>query len=392
MMPQRKLLSLCVPTYNRAACLRRLLDNLVPQILELEQRAEICISDNASSDGTRDVVGDFQRRYPGLVRYRANPENLGFDKNVFAVVTMAEGEFVWTFSDDDLIAPHGVRQVVRVINEAKDRQMGGLLVKFASYTSDSDVGEPTEYQSSVDENKPETYGGLTCLEMLNDDVSFSGMSELIFNNSYLKRLLADERQPVQAGIGTHHLHTWLFLLLFLENRDARFFVLNRVIAISPDTASKAQYSLDDHIELLYRSRIQFYEKLLALVDQSDEAIRSAIRRKLVRRPVLSMIHIMGLYLAFGEATRASCLHAIRLAFRYLPLHKAVAVLLSLLVLAIVPSRLIRDAWKLSLRFRNRTKDRPQRVWRETCVVFRSWSRGAEGSRSAKGTGIFLNTE
>lgn len=390
--PIRKLLSVCIPTYNRAVCLQRLLENIVPQVLALEEGAEICISDNGSSDNTRDVVADFQRRHPGLIRYRQNLENLGFDKNVFAVVSMADGEFVWTFSDDDLVVPHGVREVVRVIKEAEGREMGGLLVKFASYTTDPETGEPIQYQNSLAEGKPETYGDLTCLEMLLDDNSFGGMSELIFNNAFLKRLLADERQPAQAGIGTHHLHMWLFLLLFLRDREARFYVLNRVIAISPDTASKAQYGLDDHIELLYRSRIQFFDKLLAHVDEVDQSVRRAIKAKLVRRPVLSMIHIMGLYVAFGEATRASCVQSLKLVFRYLPLPKALLILTSLAVLWVVPARVVKETWKASLRFRRRTKHKTQPVWEETCVVFGSWSRGMEGRRSAKGTGILLNTE
>lgn len=392
MIPNHKLLSVCIPTYNRAACLQRLLENIIPQILELEEGAEICISDNASSDNTRDIVAEFQKKYPHLVRYRVNPENLGFDKNVFAVVNMAEGDFVWTFSDDDLVVEHGVREVVQAIQEPKDKQMGGLLVRFASYTSDPKTGKTIQYQNSLAENKPKTYGGLTCLEMLLDDNSFGGMSELIFNNVFLKRLLADERQYGQAGIGTHHLHMWLFLLLFIRNRDARFYVLNMVIAISPDTLSKAQYNLDDHFELLYRSRIQFFDKLLVHVDESDESIRSAIKTKLIRRPVLSMIHIMGLYIAFGEATRASCLQALKLAFRYLSYLKAFLVLTCLVGLWIVPSSLVKWIWKTSLRFRARTKDKSQPVWEETEVVFGSWSRGAEGKRSAKGTGIFLNTE
>ncbi len=66
--------------------------------------------------------------------------------------------------------------------------------------------------------------------------------------------------------------------------------------------------------------------------------------------------------------------------------------MSLAVLWIVPSSMVKWVWKTSLRFRNRTKDRSQPVWQETEVVFGSWSRGVEGKRSAKGTGIFLNTE
>jgi len=37
MATNQKLLSICIPTYNRADCLKRLLDNIIPQILESKE-------------------------------------------------------------------------------------------------------------------------------------------------------------------------------------------------------------------------------------------------------------------------------------------------------------------------------------------------------------------
>lgn len=107
----RPLLSIAIPTYNRAACLRELLSVLAEQLKNNEERVELIISDNASPDETPTVVKDFISR--GLqVRYMRNTENIGPDANFLQCFEQARGKYVWLFSDDDLIVPGGVAKVV----------------------------------------------------------------------------------------------------------------------------------------------------------------------------------------------------------------------------------------------------------------------------------------
>lgn len=386
------LLSLCIPTYNRAEYLKRLLCNVIPQILESKEKVEICISNNGSKDNTREIVNEFNKEYPNLITYSENEDNLGFDKNVLKVVGMANGEYVWTFSDDDLIVENGFRDVINVIKTNRNKAMGGMVVKFSSYSEDRNSGKNIRYQTSVDENKPEIYGGLTCLEMLQDGNAYQGMSELIYNNKLLKEIIRDNKEILLKGIGTHHFHMWLYFIMFLLNREAKFYVLNKNIAISPDTISKSKYMMDDHLELIYRGRIQFYDNLLSIVDKSEKDIVGAIKSKLRRRPVLSIIHVIGLYKAFEVVNYPSCVRSIKLSFKYLPFIKAFFVMMSIVIISIIPSSIVRHLWKYSLKVRSRTKEKAEETWFETCVAFGSWSKGGEDGRSAKGTGMFLNTK
>ena len=69
----RPLLTIAIPTYNRAWCLRDLLSSLASQLKD-ESRVELIVSDNASPDETPSLVQDFVAR--GLrVRYLRNAEN-----------------------------------------------------------------------------------------------------------------------------------------------------------------------------------------------------------------------------------------------------------------------------------------------------------------------------
>jgi len=107
------LLSICIPTYNRAALLKEALDSVLAQLVgELREEVEIVISDNASTDGTGELV-EQKRKIPGLkLKYFRHPTNLGFDANVLKVVERASGRYCWILSDDDLMAAGALRTLI----------------------------------------------------------------------------------------------------------------------------------------------------------------------------------------------------------------------------------------------------------------------------------------
>jgi glycosyltransferase involved in cell wall biosynthesis len=106
----RPLLTIAIPTHNRAGCLKELLSVLADQLKD-EPRVELIISDNASPDETPSVVERFVAR--GLrVRYIRNDQNVGADANFLQCFEQARGKYVWFFSDDDLIVPGGLAKIL----------------------------------------------------------------------------------------------------------------------------------------------------------------------------------------------------------------------------------------------------------------------------------------
>jgi abequosyltransferase len=117
MPPERPLLTIAIPTYNRSATLELLLEGLAPQ-LNSEARVELIISDNASADDTPKVVASWQQR--GLrCNYRRNENNIGPDANFIQCYEMAGGEYVWIFGDDDIILPGALEEVLRCLESRK---------------------------------------------------------------------------------------------------------------------------------------------------------------------------------------------------------------------------------------------------------------------------------
>jgi|GEM_PF-568943 len=120
------LLTIAIPTFNRAKYLEELLGSIVPQIDRANrkvERVQLLISDNCSLDGTPKIVNAFSNGRPWLV-YHRNEVNVGGDANFLLCIERSFGKYVWLFGDDDLISDNGVSRVLRVL----ERQSPALLI------------------------------------------------------------------------------------------------------------------------------------------------------------------------------------------------------------------------------------------------------------------------
>lgn len=106
---KKPLLSICIPTYNRAEYIGHALDSVLNQLSEhTSQLIEICISDNASTDNTEDIIGLKKESTTCSIYYNRNQKNLGFDLNVRKIVEMASGKYCWILGSDDMLAPGSI--------------------------------------------------------------------------------------------------------------------------------------------------------------------------------------------------------------------------------------------------------------------------------------------
>ena len=64
MEKEQYLVSICIPTYNRAPYLKKCLDSLVCQPEFQQGLVEIVVSDNASTDDTEKVAEAYSTAYP----------------------------------------------------------------------------------------------------------------------------------------------------------------------------------------------------------------------------------------------------------------------------------------------------------------------------------------
>lgn len=104
-------ISVCIPTYNRAALLKECLGSLVIQTF---RDVEIIVSDNCSTDDTQAVIAACQD--PRL-RYCRNDTNIGPYANLNRLLDLAQGEYVCILHDDDLYAPDFLEREAAMLDE-----------------------------------------------------------------------------------------------------------------------------------------------------------------------------------------------------------------------------------------------------------------------------------
>ncbi len=101
-------LTIAIPTYNRKDLLRECLNSIIPQIVE---GVDIYISDNASSDGTKQMI-EKEFNMP-FIRYQRNEGNIGPDKNFIQCFNNGDGEYLHMLSDDDIMLPGTINAILK---------------------------------------------------------------------------------------------------------------------------------------------------------------------------------------------------------------------------------------------------------------------------------------
>jgi abequosyltransferase len=113
------ILSICIPTYNRKNFLKQSLIEIIKQAEEKGLLIEICISDNASTDGTEYMVREFKESNFVKIVFSQNDKNIGPDLNYLKSVDLASGAFCWFMGSDDVIAPNSLSRLLDIIKNCK---------------------------------------------------------------------------------------------------------------------------------------------------------------------------------------------------------------------------------------------------------------------------------
>ena len=116
--------SVCVITYNQAAYISAALDGVLAQ--ETDFPWEIIVGEDESTDGTREIVLDYQRRHPERIRvllqhYPADYVRVNGRNNFMTTIAAARGEYVALLEGDDYwTSPHKLRKQVELLDAHPD--------------------------------------------------------------------------------------------------------------------------------------------------------------------------------------------------------------------------------------------------------------------------------
>jgi glycosyltransferase involved in cell wall biosynthesis len=111
----KPLLSICIPTYNRASILDQIISSIVTQEEFNQGLVELVISDNASTDNTEEVVKKYLTLYKNIFYYK-NIKNIE-DSNFPTVIDKANGVFRKLCNDTCFFADGTISFLLKLIEK-----------------------------------------------------------------------------------------------------------------------------------------------------------------------------------------------------------------------------------------------------------------------------------
>ncbi|MDF2472487.1 MAG: glycosyltransferase [Anaerocolumna sp.] len=110
------ILSICIPTYNRALFLPQAIESIISQATD---EVEIIICDNASTDNTAELIAAYKETFENLVYFRWG-KNMGYDVNMLKAIELARGKYCWILGSDDAIKDSSISIILDEIKNDYD--------------------------------------------------------------------------------------------------------------------------------------------------------------------------------------------------------------------------------------------------------------------------------
>lgn len=141
------LLSICIPTYNRAGFLDECLDSIAKSIRLSNKEVEVVISDNNSPDNTASVIDKYRKVINNIV-YHKQLSTIFAEENFYFVAQQATGKYIWLIGDDDKIREDAVskafeqlekEQPVVICNFSAHSATFSRIINTAQYSTDKVV-------------------------------------------------------------------------------------------------------------------------------------------------------------------------------------------------------------------------------------------------------------
>lgn len=196
--PYEPLVTIAIPTFNRAALLKRC---VAAALAQTYQCMEVFVSNNASTDETAQVLETFDDRRLHVVRQASN---IGLIPNWNACLAEAKGEYIVFVSDDDLVAPWLLDRCVDVV-----RREPGVPIVIAL----SDISYSSGYRlPAVVNRRLETgvWDGIDILREVLGGLIFAPMCTIMLRTDALR---STGGFPADWGPHTVDKAVWVPLLL-----------------------------------------------------------------------------------------------------------------------------------------------------------------------------------
>lgn len=95
----KPLVSVCLITYNHVKYIREAIDSVLAQ--ETDFTWDLVIADDYSTDGTRDILREYQQQYPERIRLILQEKNVGAEQNWIDLISYPTSKYIAYLEGDD---------------------------------------------------------------------------------------------------------------------------------------------------------------------------------------------------------------------------------------------------------------------------------------------------
>ena len=142
-MKMSNLISVIVPTFNRASLIRETLDSVLAQTYE---NWECIVVDDGSTDGTADVVQGYNVKDNRFIFYR-RPENIskGASPCRNYGLRQAKGDYIQFLDSDDLLNEKKLEEQLTILQNSPPQSL--VTCRWGSFSNSSSLRIKTKYRS-----------------------------------------------------------------------------------------------------------------------------------------------------------------------------------------------------------------------------------------------------
>jgi glycosyltransferase involved in cell wall biosynthesis len=138
MNKKNPLVSVAIITYNQKKFLKECIESILAQNYS---NIEIVIGDDASTDGTQEMLKEYEKKYPGKFKLVLHKTNQGITKNSNSVLKKCKGKYIAWMGGDDLMLPEKIRKQV----EFMEKNLNCTICYHNLEVFDSDTGKILSY-------------------------------------------------------------------------------------------------------------------------------------------------------------------------------------------------------------------------------------------------------
>jgi glycosyltransferase involved in cell wall biosynthesis len=168
--------SVLIATYNQKNYIAQAIESALDQQTNFDY--EILVGDDCSTDGTQEVVLEYEKKYPNRVKAVLHPKNLGQNGlfNAIETLKLTKGEYVTVLDGDDYY-----------IHPYRLQKLADFLDKNPSFTAAfHNTKVVYEYENNRSEllNSPNQKAEITIDDLIGEDeIWFMGTSAVMFRKA-----------------------------------------------------------------------------------------------------------------------------------------------------------------------------------------------------------------